>query len=280
MAKARSTERRSSCTSSTCASLSSVNSASRSASRIPCSASSHEPPGLGERGAGGGERVPGTRRGVSFLVLHGVQQMREPPEEPAGLGERFGVAAAGPARTAVCAKAAAVAVSVGSVTVSSGVPGPASASMPVCRSTASTSTAVSKPSSRAGTRPGPVPARGDPAGGRGDRAARSTARPGRRRGPVPSPRRAPARRRRPAWPPRPGDRSGPHGAQRTGPRGAPPSGGALGLSLRQNRDDQAVVVRDDPGELPVVRAKCEAQPAEMGHPLGLEALRRADGCRA
>ncbi|OAR27631.1 hypothetical protein A8W25_05305 [Streptomyces sp. ERV7] len=45
----------------------------------------------------------------------------------------------------MCAKAAAVAVSVGSVTVSRGVPGPASASIPVCRSTASTRTAVSNP---------------------------------------------------------------------------------------------------------------------------------------
>lgn len=56
----------------------------------------------------------------------------------------------------MCAKAAAVAVSVGSVTVSSGVPGPASASMPICRSTASTSTAVSNPMSdpvRAPARP-------------------------------------------------------------------------------------------------------------------------------
>ncbi|AZQ33749.1 hypothetical protein EJ357_09935 [Streptomyces cyaneochromogenes] len=50
-----------------------------------------------------------------------------------------------PARIAVWAKAAAVAVSVGSVTVRIGVPGPASDSIPTCRSTASTSTAVSNP---------------------------------------------------------------------------------------------------------------------------------------
>ncbi|MWA10140.1 hypothetical protein E5671_13295 [Streptomyces sp. BA2] len=52
-----------------------------------------------------------------------------------------------PAMTAVCAKAAAVAVSVGSVTVSREVPGPAKPSMPTCRSTASSRTAVSKPTS-------------------------------------------------------------------------------------------------------------------------------------
>ncbi|CAM5623285.1 hypothetical protein SMICM304S_01134 [Streptomyces microflavus] len=50
-----------------------------------------EPARLGQRGAGHGERVPGARRGVSFPVLHGVQQMREPPEEASGLRERGGV---------------------------------------------------------------------------------------------------------------------------------------------------------------------------------------------
>jgi hypothetical protein len=52
-----------------------------------------------------------------------------------------------PASTAVCANAAAVAVSVGSVTVSRGVPGPAAASMVVWRPIASVSTPTAKPSS-------------------------------------------------------------------------------------------------------------------------------------
>jgi hypothetical protein len=50
-----------------------------------------EPPGLDERGPGGGQRVPGARRGVSFPVLHGIQQVRQPPEQAPGLGERLGV---------------------------------------------------------------------------------------------------------------------------------------------------------------------------------------------
>ena len=148
------------------------NSASRSASRMPCSASSAQPPGLGERGAGRGERVPGARRGVSFLVLHGVQQMREPAEEPAGLGERLGVARP-PGED-------------GGVREGGGgrrlgrfgdrqqrVPGPASASMPTCRSTASTRTAVSKPTlgARCG-RPARSQLGGHPAGGGGHRPAR------------------------------------------------------------------------------------------------------------
>ena len=50
-----------------------------------------EPAGLLERGARGGERVPGAGGGVRLPVLHRVQQMREPPEEAPGLGERCGV---------------------------------------------------------------------------------------------------------------------------------------------------------------------------------------------
>ena len=90
--KARSTELRSSWASSTCASFASVNSASRSASRIPCSASSASRRASVQGRAGGGQRIPGARRGVSFPVLHGVQEMREPSEEPPGLGERLRVA--------------------------------------------------------------------------------------------------------------------------------------------------------------------------------------------
>lgn len=128
-----------------------------------------QPAGLGEGRSGGGERVPGTRRRVSFPVLHGVQQMGQPPEEPSGLGERRRVLRLAREHGGV-REGAAVAVSVGSVTVSSGVPGPASDSIPVCRSTASTRTAVSKPSSA----PVRAPALSQPAATR--RAAAATGR--------------------------------------------------------------------------------------------------------
>ena len=69
-----------------------------------------------------------------------------PKSRPASL--RAAWLAGFPASTAVCANAAAVAVSVGSVTVSRGVPGPAAASTAVWRPIASVSTPTSKPSSR------------------------------------------------------------------------------------------------------------------------------------
>ncbi len=166
-----------------------------------------------------------------------------------------------PARAAVCAKAAAV--SVGSVTVSSDVPRPAKASIPACRSTASTRTAVSKPTAE------PVRA---PALSRLLATRRAAAATGRRASsPSPSttwsltfaeastseteavrmPRRGQGLvvRRRPGRPP--------------------------GLSLRQDGDDEAVVVGDDAGELPVVTAQCEAQAAQVRHPLGLQSLAEA-----
>lgn len=175
----------------------------------------------------------------------------------------------------MCAKAAAVAVSVGSVTVSSGVPGPASSSMPVCRSTASTSSAVSKPSCAPVRAAGAVPARRHPARRRRHRAPLQQPVPvrdvvahlgrrqhqrdgGRQPGPL-----------------APRDRGGPHGTQRAGARLAALRGGAFGLSLRQDRDDQAVIVRDDPGELSVIGPKCQTESAEMGHPLGPEPVRQS-----
>ncbi|CAM5298476.1 hypothetical protein SGRI78S_00460 [Streptomyces griseus subsp. griseus] len=60
---------------------------------------------------------------------------------------------------------------------------------------------------------------------------------------------------------------GAHGAQWAGAGGAPVGGRQAGLSLRQDGDDQAVIVRDDTGELSVIRPQGQAQTAEMGHPL-------------
>ncbi|MGX1514828.1 hypothetical protein RKD44_006116 [Streptomyces collinus] len=70
------------------------------------------------------------------------------------------------------------------------------------------------------------------------------------------------------------DGRGAHPAQRAGPGGPPPGArtAPLGLSLRQNRYEQPVVVRHDPRELSVVLAQREAQPAQMSHPLAREAL--------
>lgn len=195
---------------------------------------------------------------------------RRPKYRPASA--RAGALPGRPARTEVCAKAAAVAVSVGSVTTSTGVPGPASVSMPACRSTASTRTAVSKP------REAPVraPARSQP---------RATLRAARAMGA-----RANSPSRSATWsrtfaeartsetaaasrapsPLATGAVRIPRSGQ--GPSGAPGARGGARLSLRQNGDEQTVVVRDDPGELAVVPAKCQAQPAQMGHPLRLEPL--------
>lgn len=127
----------------------------------------------------------------------------------------------------------------------------------------------------AGARAGPVPARRDPARRGGHRLA------GQHPVPVgdvvPYLRRRQHQRdgRRQACALAPGDGRGAHGAQRAGARGAPGGGGSLGLSLSQNRDDQAVVVGHDPGELTVVGAKCQTEPAQMGHPLGLEPVGEA-----
>ncbi len=155
--KARSTEVRSSCTSSRWASPASANSTSRSASLMPCRASSHS------RRASGSE-VPVAVSGfqapdaasAAWSSTASSRCASRPKYRPASAS---GAALPGrPASCAVWAKAAAVAVSVGSVTTSTGVPGPASVSMPVCRSTASTRTAVSKPSEA----PVRAPARSQP----------------------------------------------------------------------------------------------------------------------
>lgn len=161
-----------------------------------------QPPGLGERGAGGGEGVPGAARASASRSSTASRRWASRPKSRPASASAAALPGL-PASCAVCAKAAAVAVSVGSVTASTGVPIPASTSMPACRSTASTRTAVSKP------REAPVraPARSQERATRRAATARGrapTARPGRRRGPVPSPRPAPGRRRPRAGRPRRG----------------------------------------------------------------------------
>ena len=101
---------------------------------------------LGEVRAGGVQRVPRAGRLVGGEVLNRVDEVGDPAEQPARLAQRLGVAPACP-RAPRCARTRrAVAISVGSVTVSSAVPGPAAASTAAWRPTASVSTPTSKPS--------------------------------------------------------------------------------------------------------------------------------------
>lgn len=130
-----------------------------------------------------------------------------------------------------------------------------------------------EPQLRAGTRPRAVPAAGDPA--RGERHRPPPQHPVPVGDVVPYLRRGEHQRhgRGQACSLAFRDRSGSHSAKWARASCTAPSGAALGLSLRQNGDDQAVIVGDDAGELSVVRAKCQAQPAQMSHPLGLESFR-------
>lgn len=103
-----------------------------------------QPAGLFGGGSGGGQRVPGTRCRVGFPVLHGVQEMGQPSEEAAGLGERRGVAGSPGEHGGV--REGRRGGGLGRLgDGEQGVPGPASASIPVCRPTASTRSAVSNP---------------------------------------------------------------------------------------------------------------------------------------
>ncbi len=61
----------------------------------------------------------------------------------------------------------------------------------------------------------------------------------------------------------------PHAAQRARPRRAA-CAVVLRLGLHECRDDDAVVVRGRAGELPVLVAQRQAQPAEMGDPVGVQ----------
>ncbi len=220
-----------------------------------------EPAGLGERGPGGGERVPGTRFGVGAPVLDRVQQVREPPEvaRPSGQlrgmrerGGRSGLGRLGHHEHG-----------------SAGAGQDLDARLPVHRVDEHRGVEAER---GAGARTGPVPAAGHHARGGGDGGAGQQPVPvghvvahlgggqdqrdgGREPGPLAL-----------------GDGCRAHPAQRAGAGGAPGAGCGTRLSLRQNGDEQAVIVRDDPGELPVVSPKCQAQPAQMGHPFRLEPL--------
>lgn len=228
-----------------------------------------EPAGLGERGPGGGERVPGARDGVGALVLHRVEQVREAAEVPAGLGQRGGVAwpsgqlrgmregggrrglrrlghhqhGGAEAREGLDAR-----LPVHGVDEHGGVEaerGPGAGS-------------------------GPVPAAGHLARGQGHGGAGQQPVPV---GHVVAHLRGGQHERDGGGEPRAlalGHGGGAHAAQRTRARGAPGLGRDARLSLRQNGDEQTVIVCDDPGELAVVSPKCQAQPAQMGHPLRLE----------
>ncbi|GAA3240189.1 hypothetical protein GCM10020256_62000 [Streptomyces thermocoprophilus] len=69
-----------------------------------------------------------------------------------------------------------------------------------------------------------------------------------------------------------GDGRGAHAAQRAGSGLAASGGGVPGLSLRQDRYEKPVIVRRNSGELPVVLAEREAEPAQMCCPLRGEPL--------
>lgn len=228
-------------------------------------------PGLGQVGAGRRERVPGARRGVGRLVLHGVQEVREPPEQTARLGQRLGV---------VRPSGEYGRVREGRRGGRLGRLGDREQGGARSRERLDRGLPVDRvdqdrrvePEGGAGAGARPVPARGNLAGRQRHRPALQQAVPV---GHVVADLRRGQDQRDGRGEPGAlalGDRRRPHRAQRTGPGGAPASRAALDLSLRQNRDDQPVVVGHDPGELPVVGAKCQAEAAEMGHPLGPQAL--------
>ncbi len=232
-----------------------------------------EPPGLGERRPGGGERVPGAGRGVGRPVLHGVQEVGEPAEEPPGLGERHGVVR--PPGEVRGVREGGGGRGLGRLgDGEQGRSGPRErldAALPVHRVDQYGGVEAD---GAAAARPGRVPAGGDPAGGERHRSAGQQAVPvgdvvahlgrGQHQGD--------GRREAGALAVR--DGRGAHSAQRAGPGGAPPGArtAPLGLSLSQNRYEQPVIVRHDSRELSVVLAQCEAQPAQMSHPLAREAL--------
>ncbi|KRV49628.1 hypothetical protein AQ490_20145 [Wenjunlia vitaminophila] len=148
--KARSTERGSSCTSSTWTNPPRVNSTSASASRTPRTASSHSRRASSRPVpvAVSGFHAPALASSARSSTASNTWANRPNSRPASANGARF---PGRPASTAVCANAAAVAVSVGSVTSNSETP--AIDSTRNCRSTASTSTAVSNPTSAPRTAP-------------------------------------------------------------------------------------------------------------------------------
>ena len=233
-----------------------------------------EPADLGAVRAGHGDRVPRTGRLVGVQVLHGVQQMGQPTEQTADLRQRFGVArAAGEHRG--------VREGRGGCRLrglrdrqqrATGAGQPLDLRLAFHRAEQHRSVEA-EPFAARGTRA--VPAVGDSASRQRYRAAPQQAvavghmvtylRCGqyqrhRRRQP-----RALALRhlRRP------------HPAQWARTGASPPLSGTLRLRLGQHRDDQAVVVRGHPRELPVLAAQRQAQSTQMRHPLGTHALAQA-----
>lgn len=114
-----------------------------------------------------------------------------------------------------------------------------------------------------------------PGGRRAPPACAPAARPCPPRGRAPWPRPAPARRRRRGGLPHPGRRTRSASRATGTARRTPPPGGALDLSLRQNRYQQPVVIGDNPSELSVVSAQRETESAQMRHPLCFEPLTEA-----
>lgn len=233
-----------------------------------------EAPRLGERRTRGGQRVPGAGRGIGLPVLDGVQQMREPPEQPAHLGERLGIPRPPGENRRV--REGGGGRRLGRLGHGQdGAAGPDERLDPGLPLDGVEQHRGVEPDVRSGTRTGPSPARGDLPRGGGHRPAREKT--------VPVVDVVAHLRRREDQ----GDGGGEprtlalrdgraaHTPQRTGPGLPPPATGRtdpLALSLRQNGDEQTVIVGDDAGELPVVAAQCQTEPAEMGHPLGFEAL--------
>ncbi len=245
-----------------------MNSASLSASLMPSSASSHRRRASARSApvASSGFHAPLAWSAARSSTASTRWAIR-PKSRPASL--RAAWLAGFPASTAVCANAAAVAVSVGSVTVSREVPGPAAASTAVWRPIASVSTPTSKPSSPAG----PGARRRPPGRERGRRAADPG--PAERAvavvGVVADLRRRQDQRHRGGQPGAVADRHVelPHPAQRA-PPGRAPLGRAVGLGLGEHRDHQPVVVGRQPRRLPVVVAQRQAHAAQVRLPRGPE----------
>ncbi len=235
-----------------------------------------QPTGLCGGGAGGGQRVPGALGGVRGAVLHGVEEVGQPSEEPAGLGQRCGVP--GAAREDRGVREGGGGRRLGGFgddgQRGSGARELFDAHLPV---DGVDEDGRVEAEGRAGTGARPVPAGGDLACRGGHRAAAQQ--------PVPVGdvvaylRRGEHQRDRSGQPRALAlrHRGGPHAAQRAGPGGTALCCRPAGLGVRQDGHDQAIVIGDHPGELPMVTAQGEAQPAQMGHPLGLEPVGQAVG---
>ncbi len=233
-----------------------------------------EPAHLGAVRAGHGDRVPRAGRLVRVQVLHRVQQMRQPTEQAAGLRQRFGVARAVGEHRGVgeggCGRRLR---GLGDRQQrATGAGRPFDVRLPLDR-----------PEQQRGVEAEPfaargahaVPGVGDPEGRERHRTAphqavavghmvthlrRGQHQRHRRRQPCALTLRHVRR---------------PHSAQRARTGTPPPLPGTLRLRFGEHRDDQAVVVGGHPRELSVLAAQGQAQPAQVGHPLGTQALAQA-----